>query len=67
LHDATYPGSLSFVKQLSGQEVDMTKKQRKYVRTDTRRQLNLEPLRIQVTNEEILADLRYPASRRLPS
>jgi hypothetical protein len=46
------------------EEVEMTKKVRKHRRTRPRRQLALAPLRVEVTTEEILADLRYPASRR---
>lgn len=43
----------------------MTKKQRKHSSTrPVRRTVTFAPLRIEVTNEEILADLRYPASRR---
>ncbi len=42
--------------------VEITKKQPRPQRTQAGDQLKLAPLRIEITEEEILADLRYPAA-----
>lgn len=44
--------------------VPIAKGQRRQQRAAAKEELALAPLRIEVTNEEILADLRYPAPVR---
>ena len=41
----------------------MKAKQRKQRRTHDKRRVTFAPIRIDVSTEEILADLHYPASR----